>query len=72
MVFAVVGAPFLVAVFTDQGTVYQYTEAPRGFFGRLFGMSSPRYRFEELDGYLLTSESRQTLLAIYFGQGAAK
>lgn len=75
MVFAVVLAPFVVAVFTDQATIFQYSEAPRGLFGKLFAGTAERVHFEPLKGYVLTAETRQSLLAIiafYFGQGAAK
>ena len=75
MVFAVIIAPFVIAVFTDKSTVFQYTESPRGFFAGLFGRVSEHYHFEPLKGYVLSSETRQALMAViafYFGQGAAK
>mgnify|MGYP001412523612 CR=1 FL=1 len=75
IVFAVIVAPFLTAVLTDAPTVVQYTEPKGGFLWGLFGSTRERIRFATVDGYLLTPETRQALLAIiafYFGQGAAK
>ena len=75
IVFAVILAPFVVAVFTEAATVVQYTEQTGGWLWGLFGPGRERVRFEALGGYLLTPETRHGLLAVvafYFGQAAAK
>ena len=75
IVFAVILAPFLVAVFSEAATVVQYTESRGGWLWGLFGPGRERMRFEPITGYLLTAETRHALLAVvafYFGQAAAK
>lgn len=75
IVFAVILAPFLTAILPDTSTVVQYTERTGGWLWGLFGPGRERTRFEPIDGYLLTPETRHGLLAVvafYFGQGAAK
>lgn len=75
VVFAVILAPFIIAVFTDATTVIQYTERSGGWLWGLFGPEYDDNQFQEIKGYLMTSETRHGLLAViafYFGQGAAK
>lgn len=75
IVFAVILAPFLVAVFTDAATVVQYTEKTGGWLWGLFGPARDAMRFEAIRGYLVAPETRHGLLAVvafYFGQAAAK
>lgn len=60
---------------TDASTVVQYTEKTGGWLFGLFGKERDAIRFEAIQGYLLTPETRHGLLAViafYFGQGAAK
>lgn len=75
IVFAVILAPFIVAVFSEAATVVQYTEKTGGWLWGLLGPGRERVQFEAVTGYLLTPETRHGLLAVvafYFGQGAAK
>ncbi|MDQ8184274.1 hypothetical protein [Pelagicoccus sp. SDUM812002] len=75
IVFAVILAPFIVTVFTDAQTVLQYSEQTGGKLFGLFGPTKNAVRFQAIDGFLVTPETRQALLAVvafYFGQGAAK
>ncbi len=75
IVFAVILAPFIVTVFTDAQTVLQYSEQTGGKLFGLFGPAKNAVRFQAIDGFLVTPEPRQALLAVvpfYFGQGAAK
>lgn len=75
IVFAVIVAPFLTTMFSDASTIVEYKERVGGFLWGLFGPAKDRVRFESVQGYLVTPETRQALLAItafYFGQGAAK
>jgi hypothetical protein len=75
IVFAVILAPFLLVAFSDATTIVQFTETRGGWLWGLFGPAREKIQFQSLDGYLISPETRQALLAIiafYFGQAAAK
>ena len=75
IVFAVIIAPFIIAMYSDTQTVIQYTQKAGGHLWGLLGPERTQTRFLSIEGYLIAPETRHALLAVvafYFGQGAAK
>ena len=73
ILFGVILGPFLLALMHEPTVVMQTIQRPEYFFG-LFG-GGTKVNFVELQGYLLSEETRTALSAIigfYFGQSAAK
>ena len=72
VLFGVILAPFILAMFGYPTIVQVETQSPEYFFG-LFG-GGTEVLFVELKGYLMVPEIRQTLTAIvgfYFGNASA-
>lgn len=73
ILFAVILAPFIMALLDHPVIVQETIQKPTYFFG-LFGGGTQSH-FIELKGYLMVEEVRQTLTALvgfYFGTAAAK